>query len=458
MMLQPYCVSIQWLIAVLLFSGTALPMPDSFSFEGAGIARADDDDDDDGGRFGASGGFDARPARPGARPPRARPAVKPPSARKIQPARATSPVRKPRPVVQQPSRKKPTFEPRDVLAIDADEALLDRVKSLGFTVGETVSLSALELRVTRLRTPAKMSPPQALDVLQRQIPNGNFTLNHIYRVDADPCRDGRCYGSALIGWERSERCGQGIRIGMTDTAADRNHAALNGRKIMVRTFAEDGRASAATHGTAVAALLVGAPGSDFPGLLPGAELHAADTFIGVGSQLRTNALLLGQGLNWLLEQRVSVVNVSLTGSDNRLLHEILKRLSQRKITVVAAAGNGGPAAPPAFPAAYPETIAVTAVDSLLRPYRMANRGDYVTVAAPGVRIWTPGPKGGQYRDGTSFAAPYVTAVVAQLRGRWTDSNLAELVKQLQSNARDLGATGKDPVFGWGLVRTSMHCE
>jgi subtilisin family serine protease len=208
----------------------------------------------------------------------------------------------------------------------------------------------------------------------------------------------------------------------------------------------------------VAALLVGSGAGEFPGLLPKAELYAADTFIGTGSNLRTNALLLGKGLDWLLEQQASVVNVSLTGPDNRLLHEVIKRLSARNIVVIAAAGNGGPGAPPAFPAAYPEAIAVTAVDQLLRPYRLANRGEYLTLAAPGVRIWTPGPRGGQYSDGTSFAAPYVTAVAALLRNQQPDLNPAALIDRLRNSARDLGSPGKDPVFGWGLVQSPGRCE
>jgi subtilisin family serine protease len=246
---------------------------------------------------------------------------------------------------------------------------------------------------------------------------------------------------------------------MVDTAINKRNPALSGRRIVTRSFAEDGRASSLTHGTAVAALLVGAPGSGFPGLLPGAELYAADTFIGTSPEiLRTNALLLSQGLDWLLEQRVAVVNLSLTGPANRLLRVAVGRLNQQKIPLVAAAGNGGPGAPPAFPAAYPETLSVTAVDQLLRPYRLANRGDYLTVAAPGVRIWTPGPRGGQYSDGTSFATPYVTAVAALLRHRQPDLDSTGLVAKLRTNARDLGAPGKDSVFGWGLVQSPGRCE
>jgi subtilisin family serine protease len=351
------------------------------------------------------------------------------------------------------------FELREILAINATQAVLNRVRSLGFAIGRTESLSQLNLQITRLRTPAKQSPPQALRLLQRRIPKGDFVLNHVYRIAADPCSENRCYGSSLIGWDQAAgSCGRQAKLGMVDTAVSGKTPALAGQQVATRSFADDGRASSPTHGTAVAALLVGSGAGEFPGLLPKAELYAADTFIGTGSNLRTNALLLGKGLDWLLEQQASVVNVSLTGPDNRLLHEVIKRLSARNIVVIAAAGNRGPGAPPAFPAAYPEAIAVTAVDQLLRPYRLANRGEYLTLAAPGVRIWTPGPRGGQYSDGTSFAAPYVTAVAALLRNQQPDLNPAALIDRLRNSARDLGSPGKDPVFGWGLVQSPGRCE
>src|SRR3546814_20736826 len=56
--------------------------------------------------------------------------------------------------------------------------------------------------------------------------------------------------------------------------------------------------------------------------------------------------------------------------------------------LVAAAGNEGPHAAPVFPAGYPSVLAVTAVDASLQPYRHANRGDYIDLAAPGVDFWS----------------------------------------------------------------------
>lgn len=62
---------------------------------------------------------------------------------------------------------------------------------------------------------------------------------------------------------------------------------------------------------------------------------------------------------------------------------------------IAAAGNGGPGAPPSYPAAYSEVLAVTAVGKNLSAYRRANQGDFIDVSAPDVDIWTALPGGRQ---------------------------------------------------------------
>jgi subtilisin family serine protease len=126
--------------------------------------------------------------------------------------------------------------------------------------------------------------------------------------------------------------------------------------------------------------------------------------------------------------------------------------------VVAAAGNGGPETPPAFPASEPSIIGVTALDSRSQPYAAANRGDAVDFAAPGVRIWTPrADPAGSYDSGTSFAAPYVTAAVGALIARGGISDATDVAARLAATAIDLGAPGKDPVFGWGLIQAANPC-
>ncbi|MEO7635191.1 MAG: S8 family serine peptidase, partial [Sphingomicrobium sp.] len=124
--------------------------------------------------------------------------------------------------------------------------------------------------------------------------------------------------------------------------------------------------------------------------------------------------------------------------------------------VVASAGNGGPAAAPAYPAALRHVVAVTAVDQANRIYRYANQGAYIVVAAPGVREPGAAASGGyKLYSGTSFAAPHISAWLARCLGGRKSQTLAAATqcrKQLTAAARDTGAPGVDPVYGSGVVR------
>ncbi|TIQ01951.1 MAG: peptidase S8, partial [Mesorhizobium sp.] len=119
-----------------------------------------------------------------------------------------------------------------------------------------------------------------------------------------------------------------------------------------------------------AAPLVGGADSRTPGLLPHARLIAVDAFHrGERQDDRSDAYYLLRALDLLSARGVQVTNMSLSGPANALLEQFVRKLSERGMVIVAAAGNGGPRAEPAYPAAYAEVIAVTAVDRMKRPYR-----------------------------------------------------------------------------------------
>jgi subtilisin family serine protease len=127
------------------------------------------------------------------------------------------------------------------------------------------------------------------------------------------------------------------------------------------------------------------------------------------------------------------------------------------MAIVAAAGNGGPKAKPAYPAAHPKVLAVTAIDQRLAPYRHANHGTYIDFAAPGVRLWTAAHGGGELQSGTSFAAPFITSAVALEIAAGASTDPETLRQLLRKATQDLGAPGRDSVFGWGLVRMRPKC-
>jgi subtilisin family serine protease len=242
---------------------------------------------------------------------------------------------------------------------------------------------------------------------------------------------------------------------MVDGPVNDRAPSLAGQGIVRRFFFSRDTETDAGHGTAIAALLIGR-GPAYTGLLPGARLYAAAAFTGRPAEdgTRGTALAVVRALDWLVGRRVTVINASFTGPDNPLLHQAIRKIARQRIGVVAAAGNHGPDGPPLFPAAYDEVIAVTAVDRFRHPYRQASRGDYIDVAAPGVRVPVPCPDGRIcYRSGTSYAAPYCTAVVATLasqKGRRPP--VPKIIARLRKDAVDISPPGRDNVTGWGLVR------
>lgn len=354
----------------------------------------------------------------------------------------------------------PTIEPGEVVVASSNmaeaQALAQAARGLGFGIRRRSNLRGLGLVVTVLRVPGGMSVGGALEALRQAVPSAWADANHRYGLRAGGVR---IYAPALIGWDAaSPSCGRGVRLGILDTPVARDHLALAGREMATRSPLAAGIPRAdPDHGTAIAALLVGnrLP-SGFAGLVPAAKLYAAEIFRKNGDdRADTTAEWIVAGLDWLAVQKVDLVNLSLGGPRNLLLEAAIARLLELDIAVVAAGGNGGPDAPPVYPAAQPGVVAVTAVDAKLKPYKKASRGDYLAFAAPGVDVWSAAPEGkGAYYSGTSYAAPFVTAALAALRQSQPEAAWEKLIRKARAGARDLGARGKDPVYGWGLVQAS----
>ena len=350
------------------------------------------------------------------------------------------------------------FEPGEILVSDPPAGFESRVGQLGFSILNKVRLPTLRVDVFRLRVPRGITVPAAVTRLRRQFPGLTVDANHLF----DPSRGGRTpelFARSVMGWGRaSTQCGRGVRIGAIDGAVDPDHPAFEGRKLEYRSFhAPERRPGAIEHGTAIAAMMVGQ--AKWGGLLPAAELKHANIFeINDAGRVAANVLGLVKGVDWVAGQDVHVINLSVAGSSNQVLDRVLLKARRQGHILVAAAGNGGPTAGPAYPAAYDYVIAVTAVDVQQRLYEFANRGEYIEFAAPGVSMWTAVPGGGRLQSGTSFAAPYVSVLVAlevaRGQARNPDTARQELMKQLL----DLGQPRRDALFGWGLVRHPRHCS
>jgi hypothetical protein len=353
------------------------------------------------------------------------------------------------------------YEPGEVLAARTPADFAATAGEFGFTVVETLFLRRLDERIHRVRLPLGLDVPQGIARLRQRFPRAVIDANHHFRL-AQGMELPESFARASIGWDAvPENCGRGVRIGMIDAAIDGTHPALQGADLEYHSFATPGRRpGSAEHGTAIATLLAGRSdaGRGWGGLLPGAHVAAADIFEvnEQGKSIATARALL-QAVEWMVEQEVEVVNLSMAGPDNGVVRLATERALQQGLILVAAAGNGASATEPAYPAAYQDVIAVTAVSADRSVYAYANRGPYIDFAAPGVRLWTAVPNGGRFQSGTSFAAPYVTSMAALALAGGPEHNVEAVRSRLRQDALDLGPPGRDDVFGWGLVRMQPVC-
>jgi subtilisin family serine protease len=246
---------------------------------------------------------------------------------------------------------------------------------------------------------------------------------------------------------------------MIDTAVDADLPALAGVHLRQRSFVPPDQVRAdPDHGTAIAALLAGQSDAGGSGLLPGVELRVAQIFArdGDGHDI-ADSLAFAAALDWLSAEKTPVVNLSVTGPDNMVIALAVRRAAARGMMLVAAAGNDGPGAGPAYPAAYPSVLAVAAIDAHRNPDPHGNRGDYIAFAAPGLQIWTPSRDGGRFHSGSSFAAPFLAAALTAELMAGQPPDRARLERRLASSAIDLGPPGRDPIFGWGLLHVHPRC-
>ena len=351
-----------------------------------------------------------------------------------------------------------TPPPPEIVLFLPQDAAITAAEQSGYTVQEAAPNAALGGTLFRLNLPRGRSLDDGVAELTALYPAGVAEENHFYTPDEFLCDGEGCDAHEMIGWSGWPSI-HAPRIGMIDTGINARHPALEGQKLTVHQADLGGRDSAGRrHGTAIASMLIGRLEYRVPGLLPNAELIAVEAFHNGFFGEQADAFSLAGAIDILLTEGVSVINMSFSGPRNRLLEQMVRQALMADVAVVAAAGNKGPGAEPAYPAAFPEVVAVTAVDAQERIYRQANHGAHISFAAPGVRVWAAASiSGGRLMSGTSYAVPFVTASLAVQRKRAPSVPLQEIIAEMAQCARDLGEAGHDPVFGHGLVAAPGQC-
>ena len=207
--------------------------------------------------------------------------------------------------------------------------------------------------------------------------------------------------------------GHGVKVAVIDSGIQADHPDLAGQLLVNRNFVVGQSEVAEDHGTGVAGIIAARSGNGIgiAGVAPGARLlglRACWQQHGRGAATICDGLSLAKALYFALAEKADVINLSLSGPDDRLLRMLVEAALGRGSVVVAAYDptkpNGG------FPASVPGVIAVS-------DHAFAGSADRVYIA-PGRDIPTTQPGGRWFLvNGSSFSAAHVSGLAALVRQR-----------------------------------------
>ncbi|MCJ7795778.1 MAG: S8 family serine peptidase, partial [Thermoleophilia bacterium] len=249
-------------------------------------------------------------------------------------------------------------------------------------------------------------------------------------------------------------------VAVLDTGVDASHADLAGQVLAGTSLLDssDGRNDPNGHGTAMAGIIA-------------ANVHDHLGTAGVAQRVRILPVTVlderglgtdqdaAQGIAWAVDQGADVINVSLGGEwPSEAMKAAVQYARDKGVVVVAAVGNDGPGVAVRYPAAYPDVIAVGAVDRSGAHLELSNTGPEVDIVAPGASILAPdlpykGIPALDYRTfaGTSFSTAHVAGVAALLLSFAPGLAPAEVQRLLEKGAVDVGPPGRDDQTGTGRI-------
>jgi thermitase len=257
---------------------------------------------------------------------------------------------------------------------------------------------------------------------------------------------------APTAWEAST--GAGVTIAILDTGVDGSHADLSARMVPGWNFYDNNSNTSDVHGhgtgVAGAAAATLNNGTGVASIAGGARIMPVRI---ADANAWATWSTVAQGLTWAADQGARVANISYNGvAASSSVRSAAQYMQGKGGVVVVAAGNNNR---DEGISTTTTLIPVSATDSSDLKASFSSWGNFVAVSAPGVGIWTT-VRGGSYQtwQGTSLASPVAAAVVALMMARNPALSGAEVEQTLFRTAVDLGAAGRDAVFGHGRVNAA----
>jgi Subtilase family len=358
------------------------------------------------------------------------------------------------------------FVPDEVITAFAANTTPQAIEQLArrhnLTQLETISLPLLNTTIYRWRINGRRPVGDLVGAIEDERIVASVQPNYLFTLQQDPAKiPGTSlsyadqYVLSKLEVEQAHRLatGKNIAIAVIDSEVDSKNPNLDG--VIVKNFdALGGEDKPDQHGTAMAGAIAGH--GKIVGIAPGAQLLAARAFDQEhDSKAKSSAIY--KSLQWAADNGARIVNMSFAGPPDPTLRRLLAAATDKGLVLIAAAGNAGPNSPPLYPGSDPNVIAVTATDSGDAIFAMANRGDYVAVAAPGVDILALAPgEALQLTTGTSVATAHVSGLAALLLECKPSLKPADIRAMLAGTAKPLGS-GAKLVNAYKAV-TSLNAE
>ncbi|WP_430868294.1 type VII secretion protein EccB [Demequina aurantiaca] len=268
--------------------------------------------------------------------------------------------------------------------------------------------------------------------------------------------------------------GAGVTVAVVDSGIDAQNAHLQGVVVDgVNLVGDDQDAKGMTdlmgHGTAIAGVIAAqaVDGSGVVGVAPDAKLLSVRVYRGTDKDSveaghgPANAKV-AEGIRWAVDHGATIVNVSLSGDlDDQDLRAAVEYADAQGVLVVASAGNRNTTDvkldSARYPAAYPQALAVTALDNEARPTVDSIHGSHVEVGAPGQSVLTATTGGGDclYNDteaSSSYATAYASGASALLAQAWANETPGQWQYRLMASASRGNPDARDDLVGWGAIQ------
>jgi thermitase len=216
--------------------------------------------------------------------------------------------------------------------------------------------------------------------------------------------------------------GKCVPVAVLDTGIDASLDQLKGKVVQEISYTSDRCIDTLNgHGTAIAGIIAGTMGnSSLTGIACNCSLMDVQVAENDGS---TDADKVAQGIAWAANHGARIINVSIViNKPWPSLEYAVAYAWSHGCVILAAAGNTC-SSDPVYPAAYPHVIGVAASDKKDNLVRWSNHGDWVSVAAPGVDIYSALPENRfGYKSGSSFSSALVAGEAALLYSGMADFN------------------------------------